>query len=95
MKTIKISEDTLLCPTCNNTNLHQNKIITIFRDEEDKDGTETLSQRNYTCINRVPDADIPGRRDFAAIYFKCEHCTGDKILHIMQHKGETTIYWKS
>lgn len=94
MNEVKTNQGELLCPTCQESGLHQEKIITIFRDMEDKDGTKTISQNGDVSVSRVTSSNIPGRRDFATIEFTCEFCPGVKRLHIMQHKGSTQIHWK-
>ena len=97
-------EYTLLCPYCKGDNLHQAKVITYFRDNEDGPGNITYSQAYKTLIKRFHDDDkLPTRRDIIKIYFWCEYCGPDLTdefedhlcLIILQYKGNTFMYWEN
>ena len=84
----------LMCPKCSGQNLHQVWVKSIFRDEEDKDGTAVISTTKVTVQKRIKCEQIPGRRDVIDIKFFCDGCGGEFILRILQHKGNTMISWK-
>lgn len=87
-----INEDNvLLCPTCGCYNLHQNQIVSVFRDDEDKDGTIVNITRKRIIKKRATSKDIPYRRDAAFVYFTCEECGETSSLIILQHKGCTYL----
>lgn len=102
IRDLKISKDgnqELLCPDCGNNYMHHLEIHVTTRDGEDQGGTiATIAQDGSTSLRRVGATQIPGRRDSLQISFWCEACGEDapqKILQILQHKGNTEIGWLS
>ena len=94
----------LLCPLCKQEHLHQTKVLTYFRDNEDGPGNVTCSQSYKTHTERFDDDDkLPTRRDVTKIYFWCENCGPDLTddlddsicLVILQYKGNTFMYWEN
>lgn len=96
-------EDVLLCPGCGEGYLHHWMVEVGFRDEEDGPGTLTTvgvphpHQRGLSKVEvvRRSSDDFPGRRDYAALAFWCEHCSANTVyvLRLMQHKGRTLLKW--
>lgn len=84
----------LCCPKCNGEFLHQLKVTSIFRDAEDKGGTQASHSIHNAIIDRLESEKIAGRRDIMYINFSCEGCSHLSTLFIQQHKGETIIDWK-
>ena len=105
-----VTEDNLLvCPTCNETYLHQQN-TTIFERHEDEEITTVIAQNDRTVQVsdfRSEDTCNPShRRHGMLIEFKCEHChnwgadgPSDEYrtphrLAIYQHKGNTFMEWQ-
>jgi hypothetical protein len=99
-------EDNLIlrCPHCDGIYLHQRKVQTFFRSE-DEDQTKVSLHSFDEDITTVMTNDLslnPSyRRHGLRISFTCENCTtpeghslpdiGD--LCIYQHKGQTFVEW--
>jgi len=89
------SEHILKCPKCSESNLHQERVEALFRDEESGPGTLTVSDRasGMSTVLRVEAKNIDFRRDAVYIHFTCEHCTSRPILEIRQDRGSTWFTW--
>lgn len=91
-------DERLCCPGCGGDgHLHQEVIISIWRDHEDGPATMTLTSAEQVIVERIEDKEAPGRRDSMYILFTCEICDGCesyKVLEIMQHKGVTLAVWR-
>jgi hypothetical protein len=86
--------DELLCPSCNNGNLHHVKITVFDRPEDDRVTTVTEFSSGNVFRRNVPSAktDNPsGRRHGIAIRLRCEHCRVISELTVSQHKGATLL----
>jgi hypothetical protein len=97
---IKLEQDLLFCPKCNNANLHHGAIKTISRFCEDSDGIESThdSQNNTVLTRPISKENIPYRRDSLTIEFWCEHCTTavtdvyGNTRHVSDIKHTLSIY---
>lgn len=83
----------LECPNCGGDYLHQGEVNVYFRAEDAATG-------NHACVNpdsTTVDTNVIGnpstRRHGLTIEFECENCTASLSLAIIQHKGQTFIYW--
>jgi len=85
-------ENELLCPNCNDNYLHQVKVETVFRPE-DQDGIRIVSGHAGTKTDIADASEITGRRDVVKIGFVCECCSAEPELVIIQHKGSTKLHW--
>jgi len=90
-------EDRLQCPPADcqaDSNLHQEAVVCIWRDQEDGDGTLIASSSSQVIVERVGNREIPGRRDAMYVVFSCECDRSRKVLEIIQHKGGTYMNWR-
>ena len=89
----------LKCPRCDQLYLHRGEVLVFDRNEDDpfvavtrvKTGMVVSAKaKNHRSGNPSP------RRDGVSIVFNCETCDHggtEQYLNIVQHKGETFIYW--
>lgn len=82
----------LNCPSCGGRNLHQVNSKIIFRNE-DSDCIEYKIDKKSISEKKIKNEKLSGRRDSLNVCFECEECNGIKRLVIMQHKGETHIFF--
>lgn len=83
----------LMCPFCGESDLHQSEVQVIWRQEDQSVGLRIQSQNDETFTADNDTLYAKGRRDALEIIFWCEHCTTKPKLHIYQHKGKTHIAW--
>ena len=83
----------LICPWCKNDYLHHGEVTVINRIWEDHDGLE-IKVNQFVVESWPVKADkILMRRNCVKIEFKCEHCPNFSTLVLIQHKGNTFLYW--
>ena len=92
--------DELLCPDCGSNYLHQTSLRVMARTKgEDGPGTITsVAGDGAATIRSAASSELPGRRDSVEILFWCEQCGEDapeKVLQLLQHKGNTITTWIS
>lgn len=108
-KNIKIdSENALLCPNCDQENLHHYRVEVSDRDTEDGKNVSFVTTMTGTApksdrpsgfssgVSRIPNelARNPSVRGHGLrIIFWCEECGSKPELEIAQHKGLTLINW--
>ncbi|MDR1084787.1 MAG: hypothetical protein LBP22_07985 [Deltaproteobacteria bacterium] len=84
------------CPKCHCGNLHHVK-VEIFSRQEDKGEVfnTVFSKGTQISIDKILEAsDNPSsRREGLKIWFTCENCDLYSALNVVQHKGETLLYW--
>jgi len=95
-------DNELLCPNCGGNNLHQDKVETFDR-AEDEYGVQirTTSCGGRTIIDRDMTMNPSPRRNGLRIHFECESgmteegkkSTCAPVLNIYQHKGTTYMRW--
>jgi hypothetical protein len=90
---------TLACPCCDSLNLHQ-RSYEVFTGGEDSaysglaiaigppDLAVSIASEKKTKLKN-PSA----RRDGIRIWFDCEGCDYHSALAIVQHKGDTYLFW--
>jgi hypothetical protein len=90
-------EQRLRCPGCDGTYLHHRSVEWFERDDEDADlgryvnvAHSMLTQVSVKNQDRNPSA----RRDGLRLWFACEQCDLDAAICIVQHKGQTYVYWE-
>ena len=88
------NDDVLICPKCGGEYLHQESVVSSFRDCEDHDGLITIAKTKKSVSLRTESKNLPGRRDCAQISFKCENCESHICLCFLQNKGQTDVYWR-
>lgn len=90
---VNSSNGGLFCPCCYGGHLHQGAATVFNRMEDDRDAVGV----RVDCRGEVSRSDAVNpspRRDAVTVDFDCEQC--DKLLQlcIVQHKGETFLYWR-
>tara|TARA_Y100000310_G_C20667393_1_gene808356 strand:- start:1894 stop:2217 length:324 start_codon:yes stop_codon:yes gene_type:complete len=90
----------LECPSCheNYSYLHH-ETVEVF-DPAQEDAEEGLHVRvpgegEQVYIDRNLDGNPSLRRHGLTISFYCETCPARPVLCLVQHKGNTYIYWES
>lgn len=100
---MKIGEhtyDALDCPKCStapsdSNYLHHGEINIFTRVNEDTlDGTHLRVQGHATSHDHSMKYNPSSRRNGLTIEFTCENCDAELSLAIVQHKGQTFIYWE-
>lgn len=88
-----IDEDSILvCPSCNDTYLHQERIEVFDRSEDAQDGLHIVVDQMEVKIDPSLTRNPSPRRHGLTVYFLCEHCQETTIkLDIYQHKGRTFL----
>lgn len=74
--TIKFTDDSLTCPSCDCDNLHQGT-VEVYQCHEDHDGICTVAEIMETKITHIPrhfPLNPSSRRNGLRIYFSCENC---------------------
>jgi len=89
-----LGKDVPACPDCGRAYLHHKSVVAYSRDTEDGPGSRTYVTTGRVESCRVGAKAIDGRRDVCDIVFECEDCEGNKVLHILQHKGHTLLSWE-
>lgn len=77
MKSVTIENEILICPECGQSLLHQQSVVTEFREREDGVATRvSTSDGHESAVVRVEKKvkDVAGRRDNIYITFVCEVC---------------------
>ena len=87
----------LCCPHCGNANLHQSRAEVFFRSEDCEQGIYAgISGEAEMCMTQSSQKGNPSpRRDGIRVWFTCEHCPKHSSLAIIQHKGDTQMYWEA
>jgi hypothetical protein len=90
----------LCCPDCGNLYLHHSYIVAFHRDggEDAPRTVETRVDGRRANCRIMPSAasDNPSpRRDGIVIGFQCEDCVTRLELTLAQHKGQTSITWRT
>lgn len=95
----------LMCPVCENNNLHHGAVVVYSRNE---DGTQVRvtcvdGQEVATSLENSAEVENPSsRRGAISILFSCEHCHAGEDGHdqwrhhrldVVQHKGTTYLNW--
>jgi hypothetical protein len=92
------SNVTLLCPHCGHFCLHHSRVDVYNRGEDDPFSMRTVcygESSQSTGIKNVNSDENPSkRRDGIRIHFWCEGCKETPDLAIVQHKGNTFVYWE-
>jgi hypothetical protein len=83
----------LVCPFCGESDLHQSDVQVIWRKECQSNGLRIESHQDETFTADHNASQAKGYRDAMEITFWCEHCDTKPKLHIYQHKGKTYIAW--
>lgn len=100
-KDAEFRDGQLICPSCGEVWLHQYRVETFHRSEEDaKTGIHvavewmTVTVASHATMNANPST----RRHGMLIAFFCELCSEAEtlplVLAIVQHKGITYVYWQ-
>jgi hypothetical protein len=85
---------TLLCPCCGNGFLHHDRVEVFSRKEEDAtDGLRTLVENGITTVDQDLRRNPSRRRDAVRISFWCEVCDAKPKIDLVQHKGNTYLFW--
>jgi len=87
---------TLTCPHCGGEQLHQLAVEVYFRKEDASHGINaSVFGPAELCHTSHSQARNPSpRRDGVRIRFSCEHCPKESSLAIVQHKGDTNMFWE-
>ena len=90
------TESTLVCPHCGGGQLHQLAVEVYFRKEDATHGINaTVFGTAEICTTSSSQERNPSpRRDGVRIRFTCEHCPKEPALAIIQHKGDTEMFWE-
>jgi hypothetical protein len=102
-----IDGGSLVCPSCNNTNLHQLNVTVYERGEDDSYTTVIAQNKHEVYASKFKSEDTcnpSSRRNGLLLEFMCEHChesdsekgwSTEKpfLLGISQHKGDTLMQW--
>lgn len=94
-----VSDGVLLCPECGGEWLHHGALEAFVRGQEDaptglhaKVGDGDVLAEHAASMRANPSS----RRDGLLIEFSCENCgfAVPYVLAIVQHKGQTLVYWQ-
>jgi len=86
--------DMLMCPCCYESDIHQDKVVVEWRNEEDGDGKRiTSGDERSPTIEHIKSKGLANRRHNIYIRLWCEHCETRSYLQIVQHKGKTIMRW--
>lgn len=84
------------CPICNSTYLNHNKVELFEREEDESTGSHITIQNGVSTSDDNLTNNPSKRRTGIIIHFECEMCDNKNKTHklaIVQHKGNTLIYW--
>ncbi|HEY6194353.1 MAG TPA: hypothetical protein VI504_04860 [Candidatus Eisenbacteria bacterium] len=95
---IEYDEDqSLHCPRCRKrASLHHTVVTSFDRPEDDQYVMVTSVRGDGGAFQRMENAQVENpspRRDAVRIAFECEQCGPGLQLNIVQHKGDTYLYW--
>ena len=94
MKAISVDGEILKCPKCDFNHMTQIKTRTFFRDHEtSKSGVFASVTRGNVVVANGQNSNPSQHRDGILITLICEECGERHNLAIVQHKGQTMIYW--
>ena len=91
---------TLRCPNCDSNFTHHNTVEVFFREEDQQDvpgvSLKWDPNESQTATSLLlQDQNPSDRRDGIRLGFWCEECPNEAMsLCIVQHKGETFMYWE-
>ena len=85
----------LICPKCKGNHLHHEEVTVYERHDEDSSTGSITSSELGKLFNVPMDKNPSKRRNGLTIRFRCEFCSADPELAIIQHKGCTYIHWTS
>ena len=81
----------LLCPECGGEGCLHHKAVQVFQRDED-------ATSYYTIVGEIPkklnEVNPSERRDGMRVYFECERCGDVSPFALVQHKGNTLLYWE-
>jgi uncharacterized OB-fold protein len=90
----------LLCPVCGYNYMHQGEVWVCTREREDGPTKTIKITHDGQAVAAVGVPNPSSRRQGMYIGFHCEACHDGTfaehppyLLAIVQHKGNTTIYW--
>ena len=86
----------LLCPNCNDSYLHHNKIEIFEHKKKNKEEGfhfTFVSRHNFGLNSNVKKWPFE-RESGIAIHFWCENCDELPILNIYPHAGSTYMCWE-
>ncbi len=83
----------LLCPHCNEPNLHHSDVDVFVRSSEDSHVGigASVSDTGRLSVDLDQTNNPSPRRNGLLIHFWCEHCDAKPILQLYQHKGSTYL----
>lgn len=91
--------ETLLCPTCGEANLHHGLVRVWSREEDEPVLLTRIAADGTLFMERLEPGHRAGnpsaRRGAVSIAFNCEMCGEVGDLCIVQHKGQTSVGWRS
>jgi len=83
----------LECPRCGGNYMHQGEVDIYFRAEDAATGNHVCINPDSTTIDTNVIGNPSTRRHGMTIDFECENCPEKLCLAVVQHKGQTFIYW--
>lgn len=83
----------LECPRCGGNYMHQGNVEVFMRKEDAETGNHALVEADRVTVDRVMAGNPSSRRQGVTIEFQCEDCEEPLGLAIVQHKGQTFLYW--
>ena len=103
------NDEAITCPYCKWDYTHHHRVTVWSRQKEDAVAEATVhlgfdkpdpegiwddEAEKSILPEPLPEVgDAPGRRDSVEIDFYCENCQKHSLLSIVQHKGQTLLYW--
>lgn len=89
--------DSLQCPRCKKESfIHHTNITSYERGEDDEQVLVTTVNADGGAFQRMENSRTTNpslRRNAVTIRFTCEQCGPGLELNVVQHKGETYLYW--
>lgn len=94
-------ESVAMCPNCGFDHIHQ-RHIEVFSRSEDSEATSIVKISGHDTNKSIATVETSGdpmlnpssRRQGLTIYFNCENCESNILLHVYQHKGQTFMKWE-
>lgn len=85
---------TLVCPSCNEGFLHQDRVEVFDRQEDADTGAHVVVEGGVVTVDSDQEGNPSRRRDGVRIRFRCGICAVVPVLTIIQHKGNTFVAWE-
>jgi hypothetical protein len=79
------------CPYCGDEHLHHENVEIFDRTEDAEVGRHVIV--NASGAHLSMEGNPSNRRSGVKIRFSCEGCDKKPELFLVQHKGETMLYW--